>query len=82
MLDQLDLDIEQRPKVGRLYSPTAGALAKCMAVGPTHVVVHWLKGGQDRHVIYTREAFATDFHEITRERFEQPDLFPVELAHE
>lgn len=69
-----------RPVIEGQYTPGDGSIAECRAIGPTHVVVKWLKPsthrpeGELRPVIYTREAFAAQFAEVPIHRVQQLEL--------
>ncbi len=63
-----------RPTIGALYTPGDGDVAECKAIGPTHVVVGWVKVKSKRHVIITREEFAASFVAVPSEQHHQLEL--------
>lgn len=69
------IELIRRPTIGHLYTPGAGDIAECLACGPTHVVVKWIRARREHHVIYPREVFEKEFKETQLEHIEQPDLF-------
>lgn len=63
-----------RPTIGAKYTPGDGDIAECRAIGPTHVVVKWLRASRKRIPIVPREEFAEHFVEMPVEQNEQLEL--------
>ena len=64
-----------RPTIGTHYTPGDGDIAECRAIGPTHVVVKWLRASRKRIPIVPREEFAEQYVEVPVDQHEQLQLW-------
>ena len=67
---------QHRPIIGAIYTPGDGDECEMKAIGPTHVVVTWLRSGVNRRCIYTRAHFDREF------TFVRLPARPVEVGHQ
>lgn len=63
-----------RPTIGAMYTPGDGDIAECRAIGPTHVVVKWLRTSRKRIPIIAREVWAEQYVEVPTDKNEQLEL--------